>query len=674
MRAPRLGDQLLCLVVPLAPGRTPLQVAGELRARGPDLDLLFRTHGGIHFATFSVLPSSPEQTPEPSDPALSLTLGVDPGAKPEETLERLATLAPLALQGIYGVGSAEELKRLMLDPAHLQKLAGGFVGARDRSVAQVVAEAGLARDLRARAQAKPAATREDARQLATELAAETLADPRFAWARQPAQQGNWRAQVAPGWLRLAATARWLVGIGFILLALSTLEMIGFAVKLSVAALNVDWIGIHDPRRELTVANVYHHGGLFAIVMRGLAFVLLAIIATAAILVRRRRLPAGALESVLVAAALIALVVVPCLAGLALWDLSREVPTELHVARSNLIYGLWVLTGLVAFVAMLAACALFALVSVPPHLSGKWLVAAALAAFGVGLVAIHYVLAALVMLANRYQFLGKQWYQPLHPWSWQPVDRIALVVVAIAIAVGALFWLLASLFPHLERALEQLNLPSDKDRKLHRRLHQTAPSISFGEADWMGRPGVVVSLTEIRRPYVLHRLATRFFLWVISSLGWHYYSEGKLGNVDSIHYAHWHVVDKGRRLLFCSNFDGDFGGYLDQFILGRVPLMNLIWRWTRLGNRPGLVLGGVEADAAPTGEMRFPPTRLLLFAGCRREQQFKAYARESMVPFQYHFTAYDHPVSEVLRSTQLRDALTAQRTPAGDAWLMRSLES
>ena len=673
MRAPRLQDQLVCLVVPLAPGRTPLAVATELRARAPDLDLLFRTHGGIHFATFSLLPPSPEGTPRPCGPALALTLGADAGAAPGQTLQRLAALAPQALQAIYGVADAAELERLMQDPAHLQQLAGGFIGARDRSVAQVLAEGELADDLRARAAAKPLATREDPRQLATELAADTLSDPRFAWARQPAPQGNWRGNVTPTWLQLAATAGGLVGLGFLLLALSALEMIGFGVKLSVAALN-GWIGIHDANQVLTVAKVYAAGGPFAVWMRGLAFLLLMVVAAVALGVRRRRLGTNALALLLVIAALLAVVVVPGLASVALLDMTASVPADLHVAQAHLVYGLWALFGLAAFAAMLATVTLLAWAVVPPHLCGRWLWAAWLAILGLGLVVLHFVLAALVVLAHRYQLLGKQWYQEGAPWGWQPVDKIAIVVVALAIAVGLLLGLMAWLFPHLQRALELLNLPSDSDKRLHHRLHQTAPSIAACEAAWMGRTGVLVSVAELRGPHGWYGKVTRLFLWIISSLGWRFFSDGKLGSIDSIHYAHWHLVDKGRRLLFCSNFDGDFGGYLDQFILGRVPLMNLIWRWTCLGRRPGLALGGPHVDVAPTVEMHYPGTRLLLFGGCRREQQFKAFARESMVPFQYHFSAYDHSVPDVLRSTQMRDALTANRTPAGDAWLMRNLEA
>ena len=674
MRGARLKDQLICLVTPLPRGRPPLAVANELRACEAKLDALFHAHGGIHFATFTVLPPGPQDTSNPIGPALALTLAVDAGAKPAQTLEQLALLAPQTLAAIYGVAS-QELRRLLLDPANLQSLTGGFIGARDRGVAQIQAEGGLARHLRRSAAAKPPATRADARRLATELSVETLADQNFAWARQPAPQGNWRAKVTPGWLRLGATAGWLVALGWCVLVVSALSLIGFANKLVVAALNEHWIHINDPNGLLTVGKVYAEGALLGIWLRGLAFAVLLLNAVVIILVRQRRLPLVALEFVLVFSALAALSVVPGLAWLALTDLGAQVPAELYVAKAHVIYGMWVVMGLVALGATVAACALVAGAVVPPYLPGWWLGVTSAVAFLAGLLALHFVLAALVLFAHRFQLLGKQWYQDGNHWGWQPVDKIAIVVFCVAAAVALAGWLLRLLLRWAGDELEQLNHPlPDRGKGLNRRLHQTAPSISACEAAWVGRSAVMISLTEVRWPYFFYRHLANFFLWMTSSLGWHFYTEGKLGDVGSIHYAHWHLVDKGRRLLFCANFEGDFSGYLDEFILGRVPLLNIIWRWTCLGQRQGLDLGGRQFDAAPTREAAYPKTRLLLFSGCRGEQQFKAYVRASMLPFQYHFAAYDYPPGDIVRSTLLRDALTAQRTPADDAFIMRALEA
>lgn len=669
MRTARLKDHLVCLVVPIAANRTPVEVAEELRAREADLDALFRAHGGVHFSTFTILPPSPRGTPDPSGAALALTLAVDAGEEPRQTLARLAGLAPTTLQAIYGVKTFTALLDVLLDPANLQPLAGGFVGARDRSVAQVLAEGELAKDLRRRAAAS--GHRADAPRLVAELSAQALADPRFSWARQPAAKGNWRESVTPGWLRLSATAGWLAAIALVALVVGTLAMIGFYNRLVVAALNDTFVGITDLG---TPREVYLEGGPLGVWLRGLATGLLLLNGLVIILVRRG-LPLVVLELALLFSAIVvvgAAVVLPVL------DLPSTGPStlgELDVARMHIVYGVWVLMGLAALVVLAGGCVLFAWAIVPPYLSAWWLALASAVGLGVGLLALHCVLAGLVVFAHRFQLIGQQWYQEANTWGWQPVDRIAIVVCGVALAVLGAYLFLRMVLDWAFEALEQLNHPSpDRDRGLSRRLHQTAPSITECEAKWLGRPGVMISLTEVRRPCFIFGPAANFFLWLIRSLGWHVFTEGRLGDISSIHYAHWHLVDGGRRLLFCSNFDGDFGGYLDEFILARPPGINVIWRWTCLREREGVPLGGPRFDAAATHARAFPKTRLLLFAGCRSEQQFKAYARESMVPFQYHFAAYDCALGDILRSTQLRDALTAARTPAGDALVMRALEA
>lgn len=672
MKPATLRDQLLCVVTPIGAGRTERELADRLRACSGALDALFHAHGAIHFATFTILPPRPQ---EARGSALALTLAIDAGAEPGEALDRLASLDPDTLQAIYqvaipaGATLRQALGGFLRDPAYRQALTGGFIGTRDRSVAQIRAEGRLARHLRQRLAAVQRPAAPDGRELAAALAADTLADPRFSWARQPAPQGPWRAQVTPAWLRLGASAGWLVGIAWCMLVVGALALIGFGNRLVVARLN-GWIGIPDT--SLTVAGVIGEGGPVGIALRAAALALLAVNGLVAFAVRRRRLPLFVLQFVLLASVLLVLVILPGVALLAVSDLGAAVPSDLRFARAHLVYGTWVVAGLLAFAGIVAGSGLLAVAIVPPYLAAGWVWSVGVAIWGFCMFLLHFVLAGLVFLSDRFQWLGRQWFQAADPWGWQPIDRIAIVVVLFAVLAYLAVRAALAALRYFGEQLDLLNVAAPEP-PANRRLHQTAPSITACEADWVDRISVMVSLTEIRKPYWVNAVAARFFLWMISSLGWHFYSEGRLGSVRAIHYAHWHVIDNGRRLLFCSNYDGDFGGYLDQFILGSVPLLNVIWRWTCLGERPTLQLGGPAFDAVGTRPGRFPPTRMLVFVGCRREQQFKAYARESMLPFQYHYAAYDFPVVDILRSTQLRDALSAERVPANDALVMRALE-
>jgi hypothetical protein len=143
----------------------------------------------------------------------------------------------------------------------------------------------------------------------------------------------------------------------------------------------------------------------------------------------------------------------------------------------------------------------------------------------------------------------------------------------------------------------------------------------------------------------------------------------LGYASGIHFAHWYLVDGGRRLLFLSNYDGDFSGYLDEFIRGAAEGVNLIWQGSRLLPR-GAAGPGHPAVSHPRA---FPTVRRFVLHGCHHEQWFKAYVRDSMLPHVFRFEAYDHSLQNILAARRLRNARVGQRTAIKDDVMLRSLE-
>lgn len=53
------------------------------------------------------------------------------------------------------------------------------------------------------------------------------------------------------------------------------------------------------------------------------------------------------------------------------------------------------------------------------------------------------------------------------------------------------------------------------------------------------------------------------------------SEG-LQKVSTVHYARWVIIDQGARLLFTSNFDGDFEPYIRDFAREIPDRLDRIW--------------------------------------------------------------------------------------------------
>lgn len=268
-----------------------------------------------------------------------------------------------------------------------------------------------------------------------------------------------------------------------------------------------------------------------------------------------------------------------------------------------------------------------------------------------------------------------WY-----WQWPALVLSSLAVLVVTAVVALVLSPLALMAVSvLRRAWRPVSQHLKRwDRARHGRAtrevpraHQVHPMVSRCEAELIDRPNHIVSLTEVRSPFVWHAGWLRLWLGVITWFGRWCFVNGVLGKATGIKYGHWHVVDGGRRLLFCSNYDGSFGGYLGEFIAGATVGVNLFWRRTRLLPRKAAAPG----HPAVLHAREFPPTRCLAWhGGCEHEQWFKTYARDSMLPHLYLYQAYAHSQAEIERATRLRDALFGPRNPVNDDIIARAVES
>ncbi|GMO27179.1 hypothetical protein TM233_37750 [Bradyrhizobium sp. TM233] len=203
-----------------------------------------------------------------------------------------------------------------------------------------------------------------------------------------------------------------------------------------------------------------------------------------------------------------------------------------------------------------------------------------------------------------------------------------------------------------------------------RAQQVHPSIDQCEALLAGGTAHMVSLTDIRSPNGWSAWWIRVSLRVVTFFGRVFFTEGRLGDAPGIHFGHWHIIEDGRRFLFCSNYDGNFGGYLDDFINGATIGTTLAWRWTTLRPRGSAAVGQPDIKAPRD----FPPTRFVLFRGVKCELKFKSYARDSMLPHMYRFDACNATIEEIDLATGLRDALFGERNDRNDDFIMRAIET
>ena len=145
--------------------------------------------------------------------------------------------------------------------------------------------------------------------------------------------------------------------------------------------------------------------------------------------------------------------------------------------------------------------------------------------------------------------------------------------------------------------------------------------------------------KTRREGRLRSITLRVVLYVINLGHRLLQNKGSLGGLTTIHFARWVVIDKGRRLLFLSNYDGDWGQYLSDFIDGPVRGLSAIW-----SNTQG-----------------FPRTKWLVRYGANDEQRFKAYARNSQLHSDHWYTRYpDLSVQNVQSNERLNNWIAEQK--------------
>ena len=152
-----------------------------------------------------------------------------------------------------------------------------------------------------------------------------------------------------------------------------------------------------------------------------------------------------------------------------------------------------------------------------------------------------------------------------------------------------------------------------------------------------------------KPGPFRRVTLRLVLW-LTNLVARIQDKGKLIGIPSIHYAHWSLIDKGRRMLFVSNFDGSWENYLDDFI-----------------DKASFGLTGVWSST-----VHFPRTLLLFWKGAKDGALFKAWTRDKQIHTNVWYSAYPSLTVETIDNNSIiREQLfAALDEAAAREWLWR----
>lgn len=152
-----------------------------------------------------------------------------------------------------------------------------------------------------------------------------------------------------------------------------------------------------------------------------------------------------------------------------------------------------------------------------------------------------------------------------------------------------------------------------------------------------------------KPGIFRQTVLRVVLFGINLLARTFATKGKLSGIASIHFAHWALIDGGRRLLFLSNFDGSWENYLDDFVDKASRNLTAIWSNT----------------------VGFPRTSFLLFGGAADTQNFKAAARSRQTVTNVRYSAYPLlSVQAIDNNSSLREDFFQPGKESPEAWLGR----
>lgn len=130
-----------------------------------------------------------------------------------------------------------------------------------------------------------------------------------------------------------------------------------------------------------------------------------------------------------------------------------------------------------------------------------------------------------------------------------------------------------------------------------------------------------------KPGILRKTTAQSLLIAAQVVLRHVFNKGDLAGipllgldgVDTIHFAHWTMIDDDQRLLFTSNYDGSLESYMVDFIDKVAWGLNLIF-----SNGQG-----------------YPRTRWIVHDGAKKEQRFKDYLGNHQIENQVWYSAYPH---------------------------------
>ncbi len=169
-----------------------------------------------------------------------------------------------------------------------------------------------------------------------------------------------------------------------------------------------------------------------------------------------------------------------------------------------------------------------------------------------------------------------------------------------------------------------------------RWPERATLAAIFERENHGAQNHMLSVTR-RKPGIVRWFTIRFAFWGSAEFVRRVFRPGFLEEIGTIHFARWVTVPGTRDFLFFSNYGGSWESYLEDFI-----------------TRAHFGLTGVWSNS-----IGFPRSANLIQGGASDGERFKRYARRSMQPTPFWYSAYpDLTTAHIRTNAIIRRGLAA----------------
>ena len=239
---------------------------------------------------------------------------------------------------------------------------------------------------------------------------------------------------------------------------------------------------------------------------------------------------------------------------------------------------------------------------------------------------------------------KQRADPAFSWKFKYyfklVTKLLLIVLLLPVILVVfipIWWLL------LSRIFEK------RDDKKRQQIVRTKTITDLLEKEDRVFMNQLTIYGSINKPYWYRLTTLKIGLWIFSLNGTYRSNKGKLSGIETIHFANWSLFNKGRNVMFLSNYDGAWQVYLSEFIDRSAMAMNLTF--------------GTTAN--------YPKTKRLLWEGAFDEQAFKTVVRNNQYPSQVFYSTYPYiTMKNVLNNSRIRKGLDGSSEESITDWLKR----